>query len=194
MKNKVVPKAWQDFITDSMEWDFNRNYITRGDLAILDLLKNNAWKRPIYFVKIPPSETLGLDKYLVNEGLLYRLMPVDLAKTNTKATAKAPVDTQHTNRWAMYHNLMHRYNWANVNKLNYLDPLTRNIVPQYTNNFNILSRELLEVDQKAKAKDVVNKCLEVLPKQVLSMNQAVDYYFISDTLYEVNEKIKQMSL
>ncbi|MGK9119612.1 glycosyltransferase family 117 protein [Olivibacter jilunii] len=194
MKNKVVPKAWQDFITDSMEWDFNRNYITRGDLAILDLLKNNAWKRPIYFVKIPPSETLGLDKYFVNEGLLYRLMPVDLAKTNTKATAKAPVDTQHTNRWAMYHNLMHRYNWANVNKLNYLDPLTRNIVPQYTNNFNILSRELLEVDQKAKAKDVVNKCLEVLPKQVLSMNQAIDYYFISDTLYEVNEKNKANEL
>src|SRR5690606_17095560 len=70
----------------------------------------------------------------------------------------------------------------------------RNIVPQYTNNFNILSRELLEVDQKAKAKDVVNKCLEVLPKQVLSMNQAIDYYFISDTLYEVNEKNKANEL
>lgn len=194
IKNKVVPKAWQDFITDSMEWNFNRDYITRGDLAILDLLKNNAWKRPIYFVKIPPSETLGLDKYLVNEGLLYRLMPVDLAKTNTKAIDTTAVDTQSTNRWALYDNLMHRYNWANVKKLTYLDPLTRNIIPQYTNNFNILSRELLESNQKVEAKKVVNKCLEVLPKQVLTMNQAVDNYFLSDTLYEVDEMQKANEL
>ncbi|WP_134088388.1 DUF2723 domain-containing protein [Olivibacter sp. XZL3] len=190
IKNKAVPKAWQDFITDSMEWDFNRDYITRGDLALLDLLKNNAWQRPIYFVKIPPSETLGLDKYLINEGLLHRLMPIDPDKTGQSALANVSTDTQRTNRWALYDNLMNRFTWGNVGQLSYLDPITRNIIPQYTNSFNILSRELLEAKQKDEAKKVVNRCLDVLPKQVLTMNQAVDYYFISDTLYEVDEKNK----
>lgn len=192
--HKVVPKGWEDFITDSMEWDFNRDYITRGDLAILDILKNNAWKRPIYFVSIPPSETLGLSKYLVNEGLLNKLMPVDLSKASATVSNETAPNTQYTNRWALYNNLMHQYAWAHVNKLNYLDPLTRNVIPQYTNNFNILSKELVAANQKAEAKKVIDKCLEVMPKQILSMNQAVDYYFLSDTLYEVDEKTKANEL
>ncbi|MEH6306070.1 DUF2723 domain-containing protein [Olivibacter sp. CPCC 100613] len=192
--HKVVPKGWEDFITDSMEWDFNRDYITRGDLAILDILKNNAWKRPIYFVSIPPSETLGLSKYLVNEGLLNKLMPVDLSKASATVSNETAPNTQYTNRWGLYNNLMHQYTWAHVNKLNYLDPLTRNVIPQYTNNFNILSKELVAANQKAEAKKVIDKCLEVMPKQILSMNQAVDYYFLSDTLYEVDEKTKANEL
>jgi len=191
IQHNIVPKAWEVFITDSMEWDFNKDYVTRGDLAIMDLLKNNQWKRPIYFVKIPSSELLGLDNYLVNEGLLYKLMPVDLAKTSKRSNNE---DIQYTNRWALYDNLMQKYTWGNIKKLNYLDPLTKNIIPQFTNNFNVLARELLDTNQNEEARKVANKCLEVLPRQILTMNQSVDFYYLSDTLYEVNENGKANDL
>jgi hypothetical protein len=191
LQHNIVPKAWEDFITDSMEWDFNRDYVTRGDLAIMDLLKNNQWKRPIYFVKIPSSELLGLDNYLVNEGLLYKLMPVDLAKATKRSNNE---DIQYTNRWALYDNLMQKYTWGNIKKLDYLDPLTKNIIPQFTNNFNVLARELLDTNQHEEARKVANKCLDVLPRQILTMNQSVDFYYLSDTLYEVNENGKANDL
>lgn len=185
MSSGMVPKAWNDFIPDSMEWDFNKDYVTRADLAFLDILINNQWKRPIYFVKMPSSALMGLDKYLVNEGLVYQLMPVELPQATNSDQKAAP---QATNRWALYDNLMHKYTWGNVRQLKYLDPLTKNMVPQMTNQFNLLSRALLDTNQTAAAKAVANKCLQVLPKQVLTMNQAADYYFISDTLYEVGER------
>jgi len=192
--NKVVPKAWEDFITDSMEWDFNKDYVTRSDLALMSILLNNQWKRPIYFTSgMPPSAQMGLNKYLVNEGMVAQLMPIESSKINKIEQANdQPVPP--TNYQALYDNLMHKYAWGRVNKLKYLDPLTRNMVPQLTNNFTSLSRELLDTNQRAEAQKVANKCLEVLPKQVLTMNQAVDYYYLSDTLYEVNEKDKANDL
>lgn len=189
-QHHVVPKEWEDAIPDSMEWDFNRDYMTRGDLAILNVLVNNQWKRPIYFVKNASSELMGLDKYLVNEGLVYKLMPVDIQQEEDDTTQTAAVN----NLKALYENLMHKYQWANVNKLDYLDPLTRNIIPQYASNFNMLSKALLADQQADEAKKVVYKCLDVLPKQVLTMNQAVDLYFMSDTLYEVDDMQKANEL
>jgi len=190
VQHKIVPKDWEDTITDSMEWDFNRDYMTRGDLALLNVLVNNQWERPIYFVKNASSELMGLDKYLINEGLVYKLMPIDI-----KEKPKEEDQQVATNNFkALYDNLMHKYQWAGVNKLTYLDPLTRNIIPQFTTNFNTLSRSLLEDQQPDEAKKVVHKCLDVLPKQILSMNQAVDLYFMSDTLYEVDDMQKANEL
>lgn len=192
IQHHIVPKGWENFITDSMDWDFNLDYMTRGHIAFMNVLANNGWKRPIYFVKMPPGDLMGLDKYLINEGLLYKLMPVDLTKTAEHGDDNQ--NLQYTNSWALYDNLMQKYTWGNINKLKYLDPLTKNIIPQFANNFNMLARELLDTNQLEKAKNVANKCLEVLPKQILTMNQAVDFYFLSDTLYEVDEKAKANDL
>lgn len=192
LKNKVVPKAWEDAITDSMEWDFNQDYITRTHLAFFDILVNNKWERPIYFNAMPSSELMGLDKYLVNEGLVLKLMPITF--NEERKADEIPQAGQLTNIDALHDNLMRKYQWADINKLTYLDPITRNIIPQFTSNFNLLSRELLENKQHESAREVANKCLDVLPKQILSMNQAVDFYFLSDTLYEVDDTEKANDL
>src|SRR5690606_26616316 len=77
ISNKVVPKGWQDQIVDSMVWKYNKDYVSKAELAILDILVHNDWKRPIYFARTVPSDNyLGLDNYLVTEGFAYRLMPI----------------------------------------------------------------------------------------------------------------------
>ncbi|GAA4797110.1 DUF2723 domain-containing protein [Olivibacter ginsenosidimutans] len=194
LANHVVPKAWNDFITDSMEWDFNQDFVTRSDLAFFNILINNQWKRPIYFSNgMPKSAQMGLNKYLVNEGMVSKLMPIDASKI--AALSQQPDETAPlTNYQALYSNLMQKYTWGKVNQLNYLDPLTKSMVPQLTNDFNNLSRELLDTNQREAAREVANKCLTVLPQKVLGMNQAVDFYYLSDTLYEVNETNKANDL
>ena len=54
-----------------------RPYLGRADLAVLQIIKDQLGKRPIYFststANIP--DQMGLSAYLVNEGLVRRLMP-----------------------------------------------------------------------------------------------------------------------
>jgi hypothetical protein len=46
----------------------------KNDLAELNIIAANNWKRPIYFTY--PPYNLGLENYVINEGLAYRLTPI----------------------------------------------------------------------------------------------------------------------
>src|SRR5690606_7949740 len=62
-RHNVVPEAWRDSIVSAMQWTYNNNYVTRAELAIMDILVNNNWERPIYFATtVPSSNFMGLDK------------------------------------------------------------------------------------------------------------------------------------
>src|SRR5690606_37818709 len=54
--NNVVPEEWTDSITDTMQWDYTLNYVSRAELSMLAILVNNNWKRPIYFTTTTPDE------------------------------------------------------------------------------------------------------------------------------------------
>jgi hypothetical protein len=57
---------------------FGEDYLTKSDLATLFLIRDNLGKRPIYFSWSDggyPDQTLGLQSYLVSEGLVRRLNP-----------------------------------------------------------------------------------------------------------------------
>ncbi len=54
----------------------NISAIRAQDIAVLDILKSFAWKRPIYFsVTCADDARIGLDKYMKMEGLAYRFVP-----------------------------------------------------------------------------------------------------------------------
>ncbi|HEY4147538.1 MAG TPA: DUF2723 domain-containing protein, partial [Chitinophagaceae bacterium] len=62
----------------------NKNVIVKNDLAILNIIAANHWKRPIYFTAPYSGSELGFEKYLRKDGLTYRLVPVkNNSGTNT---------------------------------------------------------------------------------------------------------------
>lgn len=182
--HNTVPQAWEHLVTDSMEWEFNDNYITRAHLVVLDVLAQNHWQRPIYFTQMPSSELMGLDNYLINEGLVSKLMPIALPQET---------DTP-SNHEAIYSNLVNKFAYGNLKEQRHLDPLSRNMVAQLSIEMGQLSQDLLHQQDNEKAKNVANKVLEVMPDKIYSLNQAVGLYFTTDTLYEVNETAKAQQL
>ena len=52
-----------------------KNALFKNDLAILNIIAANKWKRPIYFTM--PYNKLGFDNYLRRDGMAYRLVPVE---------------------------------------------------------------------------------------------------------------------
>lgn len=69
-----------DSVVKELTLDITKNNLQKNDLAILDIIAANKWKRPIYFT-MPYG--LGMDAYMRREGLSYRLTPVQNDQVNT---------------------------------------------------------------------------------------------------------------
>ena len=52
----------------------DKSYLTKSDLAMLDIIASNKWERPICFTSLGVG--LGLTTYLRKEGMVYRLTPL----------------------------------------------------------------------------------------------------------------------
>ncbi len=85
--NGTVSK--DDKVVDSLHIDLpDRNYLLRGDLAILSLIASSQWKRPICFTNLNEGSKLGLGKYLRSNGLAYRLVPVENQQVDNETAFK----------------------------------------------------------------------------------------------------------
>jgi len=76
---EIMPMpAQRYFRVDSLEMELGGEYLQRGTLATILLIRDNLRKRPIYFSWSAggmPDQELGLTPYLVTEGLVRRLSP-----------------------------------------------------------------------------------------------------------------------
>ncbi len=71
-----------DSVLTEVRFEIPRGALMKNDLAVLDVIAANKWKRPIYFTQ--NYGELGFGNYLRKDGLSYRLVPVagDFYNTN----------------------------------------------------------------------------------------------------------------
>lgn len=176
-------------IDTALLWTFTKNYITKGNLAMFDILAHNNWKRPIYFASTVPTEQFnGLDKYLYSEGLALRLMPFK------PDTASSKQMDQQANLPELYTNVMTKFKWGNMKTANYLDPQSTDDVSIFANIFNNLINGLILEGKTAEAKKAADKFFEVLPMQNYSMRSVLNKYFMAENLYRLKETDKANGL
>jgi len=177
----TVPKEDAGKIAGSMEWTFNQNYVTKGTLALFDILVHNNWERPIYFTGAMPDEQyLGLNKYLYSEGLNKRLLPL---KPDTAITQ----DYERINIKPLYNNLMNVYAYGNIKNANHLDRQSADDVTRISNMFNSALNDLLNKGKIAESKTMANKYFEVIPVKFHSMRQVMSTYYFTESLYRLND-------
>lgn len=174
-------------ITPSMEWTFNKNYVTKGTLAMLDILAHNDWKRPIYFASTVPSDQFnGLDNYLYNEGLALRLLPL---KLDTAAGKAELVNTD-----ILYNNMYNKFVWGNVKNAKYLDPQSADDISIFNNVFNTTISGLIKEGKIADAKKVVKRYFEVMPEKFYGMRAMMGTYFLAENLYVLGDTARANAL
>jgi tetratricopeptide (TPR) repeat protein len=107
--------------------------------AIVDLLRQNRWRRPVYFAAgVPASERAGLDQYLRREGLALHVMP-----RRQEAYAGEAVDTAFL-RAALFGaaSSVRAFRLDGfTNARTYLDPEERRIVSLYRHLFLVLAEQ-----------------------------------------------------
>ncbi|RQO68301.1 DUF2723 domain-containing protein [Pedobacter sp. KBW01] len=178
----TVSAADASKITTEMDWKFNKGYVTKGTLAMFDILAHNNWKRPIYFASTVPSEQYnGLDKYLYSEGLALRLLPF---KADTTSTDERP---EQLNTPALYNNVMTKFKWGNMKTAKYLDPQSSDDTFIFTNIFSSLTSSLIKDGKIAEAKKVVDKYYEVMPDKFFGIRTVVVKFYMAENLYKLGE-------
>ncbi|MDQ7949340.1 MAG: DUF2723 domain-containing protein [Pedobacter sp.] len=174
----TVPAAEAGKIAPVMEWKFNKGYVTKGTLAMLDILAHNNWKRPVYFCTTVPNEQYnGLDNYLYNEGLALHLLPL---KRDSLAEAN---EEQLINIDPMYNHIMNKFRWGNIKNAKYLDSQSADDVSIFNNMFNSLITGLIKAGRLDDAKKVVAKYDEVMPTKIYGMRSMMGVATMAQNLY-----------
>jgi len=153
----TVPASQKGLILPEMDWKYPSNYVTKDNLAMLDILAHNNWKRPIYFAITVGSENMmGLDKYLYNEGFAMRLEPIKQDTTN------GPMEA--TNTLTMYNNMMTKFQWGNMKNARYLDHESLTMFyPIILKQFALLTDHLLKEGHPDLAKNALKRYDDVMP-------------------------------
>jgi len=143
--------------------------VLKGILAELDLLGTNRWKRPIYFVAGGNEGALGLENYFQLEGLAYRLVPIRTPEKSFLEIGRIDTDI-------LYDRLMNTFTWGRMNEpdvyLDYYHVRTFNVI-RFRDVYNRLALALIEEGQFEKAEKVLDRCLELSPKEKIPYDRNI---------------------
>jgi len=170
------------YVVDRMEWNIQRETLTKSDLMILEIIRNNLWKRPIYFSSTMSDRNyLGLHKYLYLEGLAFRLMPIE--------TDIAEDQLINVNAQIMYNNIHDKFLWGSlVSNSTYIDETTRSMLINLRNHFSRLARGLYFEGEIKKSEEMLDLCVELIPDDIVPYG----YYSVGIVhgYYRINKKVK----
>ena len=177
----VLDTAYLPYMQKQMTIDLTgKDYLGKHELIILDMLRTNNWKRPIYYaITVSPDQFVKLDPFFQQVGMAYHIVPME-----TKNTVRS-VDTE-----KMYDNVMNKFKWGGVDKPGiYLDENVMRMCKSYRMVvFGKLATTLIYEKKNDKALQVLDKCMEVLPPE----NVPLDYsgLTIGESYYLLGEKEK----
>lgn len=156
----VKPKD-ESLIVPEMEWTIKGTYIQKSAMIILDILANNNWERPVYFVSPYGDSDVGLTDYLQHDGFAYRLVPIKSSSADFLSIGRIDSDI-------LYDKLMNQFKWGQMNDpsvfIDYNNQRTA-IVLKLRNTFNRLAETLIQENKKDSALKVLDKIYELMPHE-----------------------------
>ncbi len=148
----------------------NKNYLTKDELAILDIIGSNFGERPIYFaVTCRPDKMFGLRSYSQLEGLALKIVPV---RSDSQDQQYGLVGSGRVNKEAVYNNVMNKFKWGNFDKYDLF--VDDSYAPSIQSHYLAIRRtaeKFLDAGDSTRSVELVDKYFEAFPH----MNFPYDY-------------------
>jgi MFS family permease len=155
-KAGYIEKSYIDKAPDAITINIPDNSIIKSELIMLDIIAQNQWKRPIYFLANYPSGTCWLNDYLQRDGFAYKLMPV---KNTGENELSFDADS-------MYHKLMKVFDYGNMQSPKvYIDHFHKQTLSilRFRSVFAMTAEALFNEGKKDSAIAVLDTCEKLLP-------------------------------
>ncbi|MEO6488531.1 MAG: DUF2723 domain-containing protein, partial [Ferruginibacter sp.] len=141
-----------DSIVNEIRFEIPKGVLYKNDAAILNIIAANKWRRPIYFTS--PYGELGFQNYLRQDGLTYRLVPIENSEVNKD--------------W-IYDKLMNKFVFGNANKPGvYFDEENRRHLNSIRLAYAQSAGSLADQGEKEEAKQMLNRCDQMMLDQNMS--------------------------
>jgi hypothetical protein len=161
-------------VVDKMAFTLPGNYVIKDDLAVLDIIANNANERPIYFaVTCRPEKMQGLDDYMQLEGLALRLVPV---KTQGERQFSL-IGSGRVEDNKVYDRVMNKFRWGNFDKEKTF--INRSYQPSVQTTQFVILRAALDLARKGdkdRAVKLLDKNFEAFPNFNFPYNAQTMYF------------------
>jgi hypothetical protein len=181
LHNGTVNPKDAEKIVPRIEGRLSGGYITKSNLAALDLLANNNWERPVYFVGSNHTDDLGLSDYLQLDGLAYKLVPIQ-TKTGS-SFERGRIDSE-----ILYNKLMNEFKYGRMNEPDvYLDNfhLRTLSVIRLRYRFMRAANQLAAEGDTARAIEVLDRIMELTPHENVSYHIFVPG--IAESYYQLHQ-------
>jgi hypothetical protein len=169
---------------ENIHVELKKRAVTKGDLAFWDIISSNQGKRPVCFTSWTDPEEHGLQKNLIQSGLVYEL--TDVQSDTNSVLNMGKIDSEN-----LYAKLMQTCDWNNLEDSTvYFDWHHRRMFAtlQIRSVFYRLALKLTEENKPQKALNVVHKAEKIMPLS----NWPVDYQSILMTgLYSRNNNVEE---
>jgi len=185
--NGIVPRELAHLIVKEIKWEINSNTLYKNDLAFLDFMANNNWKRSVYFANpMVVKDVFNATDYIHQDGVVYKFMPIKAERPNPSVGGILVDKT--------YDKLMNGSKWGNLNKPGVtVDRESARNSGIVTNSFIRLTRELVIQNKIDMAVKLIDQYYEQFPMskfpQDFSAYSFLDAYYLGGEF----EKAKLLS-
>jgi hypothetical protein len=166
-RNRAVATGWISAddptpVVNQIPFDFgNKTYLTKGELAVMDIVSTNVFKRPVYFnTTIMPSYINGFEDYLQLEGMALRVVPYkSTSDPSLGIFGYGRIDVDKS-----YDAIMNQYEWGNFDKKDlFVDDSYRATQQAHRLSMTRTATTLLRQGDMKRAVDIANKYFEAFP-------------------------------
>jgi hypothetical protein len=178
----IVRPEEAHLMVDTIEFTLPDRMIDKTQLALLDLLANFDWSRPLAFTTHKHLRDIGLGDWMQADGYLYRFVPI---KTPFDIVEPGRIDTEYT-----YDLLMNKYKYGNARDprvyVDYNSVINLRFVQVY-NTFARLAFRLAEQGDTERAVEVLDRVMTEYPHSqmnydFLSVSAVIEGYYAAGAM------------
>lgn len=153
--------------------------ITKSEIMILEMLKTNKWKRPIYFaVTVGDDYYLGLNDHFELTGLAYQILPIGAKGAGSGVNTKE-----------MYDNMINKFRYGNIQDPKvYLDENTLRMCKTHRMMFSQLASALYNEGDSVKALKTLDFAAKMIPGNTVRHDYVST--MLAETYYKLGESQK----
>jgi hypothetical protein len=163
LKYGILDQKYADMIPDEIVLTIpkDKDYLTKPEIFMLDLLSNYQWDRPINLLSMGGDINVGIKDYLMYEGFSYKFVPI---KNKTKSTDIGFADPED-----LYYKIKNVYTWDALKRTDYFvdyqNFYTFCGVLSQRNLFVNAAKEMLKIDDTERAVELLDMCQECVPAE-----------------------------
>ena len=200
IKYGILDAKYADQIPDQIVLTVpkDKNYLTKPEIFMLDLLSGYQWDRPINLLSMGGDINVGIKEYLMYEGFSYKFVPIKNKMKSSDIGFADPED--------LYYKMKNVYKWDALKRTDYFvdyqNLYTFCGVLSQRQLFVNVAKEMMKIGDTARAVEMLDMCQECVPEENFPLDQVYlgfsNEYMVLDMInlyYETgeNEKARELS-